>query len=69
MDVPQANGQRRGSLDVVRKERWVRMWKEGTKQDHEAAATEQMQWPLRARARIDVPRFGEHVLCKDGEGE
>jgi hypothetical protein len=31
VDAPQANGQRRGSLDVVRKERWVRKERDETK--------------------------------------
>jgi hypothetical protein len=30
VDAPQANGQRRGSLDVVRKERWARKERDET---------------------------------------
>jgi hypothetical protein len=64
VDVPQTNGQRRGSLDGVRKERMARK-----ERDKTTRRLRQIQWALRARARIHVPRFGEHVLCKTGKGD
>lgn len=66
MDVPQTNGQRRGSLDGVRKERWARKERSKTRDKHEAVAGK-VKSRATGEARVDVPRFEQHVLCRTGK--